>query len=36
VSGLRLKDIAILEKNKNVPEAIRAIAKKVLHARKPN
>jgi hypothetical protein len=36
VSGLRLKDIAILEKNKNVPEAIRAIAKKVLAARKPS
>jgi hypothetical protein len=36
VSGLRLKDIAILEKNKNVPEAIRAIAKKLLHARKPS
>jgi hypothetical protein len=34
VSSLRLKDIAILEKNKNVPEAIRAIAKKVLQARK--
>ncbi|HXX80327.1 MAG TPA: hypothetical protein VEI46_02175, partial [Thermodesulfovibrionales bacterium] len=26
VSGLRLKDIAVLEKNKNVPEAIRAVA----------
>jgi len=36
VSGLRLKDIAILEKNKNVSEAIRAIAKKVLAARKPH
>lgn len=36
VSGLRLKDIAILEKNKNVPEVIRAIAKKVLAARKPH
>jgi len=36
VSGLRLKDIAILEKNKNVPEAIRAIAKKLLQARKPH
>jgi hypothetical protein len=35
VSSLRLKDIEILEKNKNVPEAIRAIAKKVLHSRKP-
>lgn len=34
VSGLRLKDIAILEKNKNVPETIRAIAKKLMQARK--
>lgn len=36
VSGLRLKDIALLEKNKNVPEAIRAVAKKLLQARKPH
>ena len=36
VSSLRLKDIAILEKNKNVPEAIRAAAKKLLQARKPH
>ena len=35
VTGLRLKDLAILEKNKNVPDAVRAIAKKVLAVRKP-
>lgn len=36
VTGLRLKDLAILEKNKNVPDAVRAIAKKVLAVRKPH
>ena len=36
VTGLRVKDLAILEKNKNVPEAVRAIAKKVLAVKKPN
>jgi hypothetical protein len=35
VTGLRLKDLAILEKNKNVPDAVRAIAKKVLAVKKP-
>ena len=34
VTGLRTKDIAILEKNKNVSEAVRSIAKKLLQARK--
>lgn len=34
VTGLRLKDIAILEKNKNVSEAVRSIAKKLIQARK--
>jgi hypothetical protein len=34
VSSLRTKDIAVLEKNKNVCEGVRAIAKKLLHARK--
>ena len=34
VTGLRAKDLAVLEKNKNVPEAIRAIAKKLLQAKK--
>jgi hypothetical protein len=36
VTGLRLKDLAILEKNKNVPDGVRAIAKKVLSMRKPH
>jgi len=35
VSVLRVKDLAVLEKNKNVPDVIRAIARKLLHARKP-
>lgn len=34
VTSLRVKDLAVLEKNKNVPDAIRAIAKKLLQARK--
>lgn len=34
VTGLRTKDLAILEKNKNVPDGVRAVAKKVLAARK--
>lgn len=34
VSTLRVKDLAILEKNRNVPEVIRAIAKKLLHLKK--
>ncbi len=36
VNGLRTRDIAVLEKNKNVPDVIRAIAKKLLHIRKPH
>ncbi len=35
VGTLKLKDIAILEKNKNVPEVIRSVAKKLLSARRP-
>lgn len=34
VSELKTKDIAILEKNKNVVEGVRATAKKLLRARK--
>ena len=34
VSELRTKDLAILEKNKNVTEGVRAIAKKLLRARR--
>lgn len=34
VTSLRTKDIAILEKNKNVSEAVRSVAKKLLHVRK--
>lgn len=34
VSSLRIKDLAILEKNKNVPEVIRIVAKKLIRARK--
>lgn len=36
VTSLRIKDLAILEKNKNVPEAVRAAAKKVLSVKKPH
>lgn len=36
VTSLKLKDLAILEKNKNVPEGVRLLAKKMLQARKPN
>jgi len=36
VTGLRLKDLTILEKNKNVPDAVRAAAKRVLAAKKPH
>jgi len=35
ISSLKLKDLAILEKNKNVPELIRSGAKRLLSARKP-
>ncbi len=35
VMALKTKDLLILEKNKNVAEAVRSAAKKLLHARKP-
>ena len=35
VSALKTKDIVILEKNKNLSEAVRSAAKKLLQARKP-
>lgn len=35
VSDLKTKDLIILEKNKNLAEAVRSAAKKLLHARKP-
>jgi hypothetical protein len=35
IHNLRLKDLALLEKNKNVPEAIRATAKKLVASRRP-
>lgn len=35
VTSLRVRDISILEKNRNVPEAIRTVAKKVLRVKKP-
>jgi hypothetical protein len=34
VNDLRTKDLALLEKNKNVSEGLRAMAKKLLRARK--
>ena len=34
VNELKTRDLAILEKNKNVVEGVRAIAKKILRARK--
>jgi hypothetical protein len=34
VTSLRVKDLTVLEKNKNVPEAVRAAAKKVLATKK--
>ena len=36
VTSLRIKDLTVLEKNKNVPEAVRAAAKKVLAVKKPH
>lgn len=36
VTSLRIKDLTVLEKNKNVPEAVRAAAKKVLAMKKPH
>ena len=35
ISGLKIKDLVILEKNKNVPELVRSAAKRLLAARKP-
>jgi len=35
ISSLKLKDLAILEKNKNVSELVRSGAKRLLAARKP-
>jgi exonuclease V gamma subunit len=35
VSDLKTKDLVILERNKNLAEAVRSAAKKLLHARKP-
>ncbi|MDA8433754.1 MAG: hypothetical protein M0Z60_12455 [Nitrospiraceae bacterium] len=35
VSDLKTKDLVILERNKNLAEAVRIAAKKLLHARKP-
>lgn len=34
IYSLRAKDLSLIEKNKNIPEAIRAAAKKILSARK--
>jgi hypothetical protein len=34
VNELKTRDLAILEKNKNVIEGVRATAKKILRARK--
>lgn len=34
VTSLRTKDLVILEKNKNVPEAVRAAARRLLQSRK--
>lgn len=35
VTGLKTKDLVILEKNKNVAEAVRSATKRLLSARKP-
>jgi hypothetical protein len=35
ISGLKIKDLLLLDKNKNVPELIRSAAKRVIAARKP-
>lgn len=35
VTSLKTKDLVILEKNKNVSEAVRSVTKKLLSARKP-
>lgn len=36
VTNLKLKDLSILGKNKNVSEGVRLLAKKTLQTRKPN
>jgi hypothetical protein len=36
ISGLKVKDLVILEKNKNVPELIRSSAKRLVSVRKSN
>jgi hypothetical protein len=36
VSTLRVKDLTILESNKNIAEVVRSAAKKLLQARKPH
>ncbi|OHE55551.1 MAG: hypothetical protein A2Z47_08610 [Thermodesulfovibrio sp. RBG_19FT_COMBO_42_12] len=35
ISGLKIKDLVLLDKNKNVPELIRSSAKRLLTVRKP-
>ena len=35
VSSLKIKDLVILEKNKNVPELVRGAAKRLVSSRKP-
>lgn len=35
VSALKLKDLIILEKNKNIPELVRSASKRLLAVRKP-
>ena len=35
VNGLRIKDLILLEKNKNVPELVRSASKRLVAVRKP-
>lgn len=35
ISSLKIKDLALLDKNRNVPELVRTTAKRLLTARKP-
>ena len=35
ISGLKLKDLLLIDKNKNVPELIRSAAKRLVSVRKP-
>jgi len=35
ISGLKVKDLELLDKNRNVPELVRTAAKRLLSARKP-